>query len=107
MLLYGLKCICMLILQRINTLINDNVLNISFQTGVKKVVSCLSTCIFPDKTTYPIDETMVSTHVNCYNIEEAGGIIGDDFILPFSGIPLFQIWILPLQFFLCPCDKLS
>ena len=27
--------------------------------GVKKVVSCLSTCIFPDKTSYPIDETMV------------------------------------------------
>lgn len=27
---------------------------------VKKCVSCLSTCIFPDKTTYPIDETMVS-----------------------------------------------
>ncbi|KOB76955.1 putative nad dependent epimerase/dehydratase [Operophtera brumata] len=26
---------------------------------VKKVVSCLSTCIFPDKTTYPIDETMI------------------------------------------------
>lgn len=26
---------------------------------VKKVVSCLSTCIFPDKTSYPIDETMV------------------------------------------------
>ena len=26
---------------------------------VQKVVSCLSTCIFPDKTTYPIDETMV------------------------------------------------
>ena len=24
-----------------------------------QVVSCLSTCIFPDKTTYPIDETMV------------------------------------------------
>ena len=22
-------------------------------------MSCLSTCIFPDKTTYPIDETMV------------------------------------------------
>ncbi|XP_025098644.1 GDP-L-fucose synthase-like [Pomacea canaliculata] len=44
---------------RINSLINDNVLNISYQTGVKKVVSCLSTCIFPDKTTYPIDETMI------------------------------------------------
>mmetsp|Transcript_10350 Transcript_10350/g.31007 ORF Transcript_10350/g.31007 Transcript_10350/m.31007 type:complete len:226 (+) Transcript_10350:292-969(+) len=27
--------------------------------GVEKLVSCLSTCIFPDKTTYPIDETMI------------------------------------------------
>ncbi|XP_050391985.1 GDP-L-fucose synthase [Patella vulgata] len=44
---------------RLNTIINDNVLNISYKMGVKKVVSCLSTCIFPDKTTYPIDETMV------------------------------------------------
>lgn len=26
---------------------------------MKKLVSCLSTCIFPDKTSYPIDETMV------------------------------------------------
>lgn len=26
---------------------------------VRKVVSCLSTCIFPDKTSYPIDETMI------------------------------------------------
>ena len=26
---------------------------------VKKLVSCLSTCVFPDKTSYPIDETMV------------------------------------------------
>lgn len=39
---------------------NDNVLQISYETGVKKVVSCLSTCIFPDKTEYPIDETMVN-----------------------------------------------
>ncbi|KAI8137525.1 hypothetical protein BJV82DRAFT_635196 [Fennellomyces sp. T-0311] len=44
---------------RENLLINDNVLEFSKQYGVKKVVSCLSTCIFPDKTTYPIDETMV------------------------------------------------
>ena len=28
-------------------------------TQVQKLVSCLSTCIFPDKTSYPIDETMV------------------------------------------------
>lgn len=38
---------------------NDNILQTSFEFGVQKVVSCLSTCIFPDKTTYPIDETMV------------------------------------------------
>ncbi|UYV77183.1 TSTA3 [Cordylochernes scorpioides] len=44
---------------RTNILINDNVLHTSYQTGVSKVVSCLSTCIFPDKTTYPIDETMI------------------------------------------------
>ncbi|XP_026759685.2 GDP-L-fucose synthase [Galleria mellonella] len=44
---------------RENMAINDNVLEASHKHGVKKVVSCLSTCIFPDKTTYPIDETMV------------------------------------------------
>ena len=42
-----------------NTLINLNVLKAAQVTGVKKVVSCLSTCIFPDKTSYPIDEQMV------------------------------------------------
>ena len=40
--------------------INDNVLATSLEYKVKKVISCLSTCIFPDKTTYPIDETMVA-----------------------------------------------
>ncbi|KAI1278763.1 GDP-L-fucose synthase [Halotydeus destructor] len=44
---------------RKNMAINDNVLATAHRHGVKKVVSCLSTCIFPDKTTYPIDETMV------------------------------------------------
>jgi len=38
---------------------NDHILELSHQFGVQKVVSCLSTCIFPDKTSYPIDETMV------------------------------------------------
>lgn len=38
---------------------NDNVLLVSHETNVAKVVSCLSTCIFPDKVQYPIDETMV------------------------------------------------
>ncbi|CAB4420919.1 unnamed protein product [Rhizophagus irregularis] len=44
---------------RDNLLINDNVLQTAHEHKVKKVVSCLSTCIFPDKTTYPIDETMI------------------------------------------------
>merc|ERR1719431_907573 len=42
-----------------NVLINLNVLYCSQEFGVEKVVSCLSTCVFPDKTTYPIDETML------------------------------------------------
>ncbi|KAK7134058.1 hypothetical protein R3I94_015800 [Phoxinus phoxinus] len=44
---------------RNNVFINDNVLQTAHEFGVVKVVSCLSTCIFPDKTTYPIDETMI------------------------------------------------
>uniref|UniRef100_UPI003AAA970E GDP-L-fucose synthase-like n=1 Tax=Centroberyx gerrardi TaxID=166262 RepID=UPI003AAA970E len=44
---------------RNNIYINDNVLQAAHEVGVVKVVSCLSTCIFPDKTTYPIDETMI------------------------------------------------
>ncbi|CAH2040869.1 unnamed protein product, partial [Iphiclides podalirius] len=44
---------------RENMAINDNVLYASYKYNVQKVVSCLSTCIFPDKTTYPIDETMI------------------------------------------------
>eukprot|EP00455_Lapot_gusevi_P018181 TRINITY_DN1986_c0_g2_i2.p1 TRINITY_DN1986_c0_g2~~TRINITY_DN1986_c0_g2_i2.p1 ORF type:complete len:323 (-),score=97.39 TRINITY_DN1986_c0_g2_i2:98-1066(-) len=44
---------------RYNVAMNDNILHFSHKFGVQKVVSCLSTCIFPDKTTYPIDETMV------------------------------------------------
>ncbi|XP_016393688.1 GDP-L-fucose synthase-like [Sinocyclocheilus rhinocerous] len=44
---------------RYNVFINDNVLQAAHEFGVVKVVSCLSTCIFPDKTTYPIDETMI------------------------------------------------
>lgn len=33
--------------------------NTNANKQVEKLVSCLSTCIFPDKTTYPIDETMI------------------------------------------------
>ncbi|XP_063700340.1 probable GDP-L-fucose synthase [Culicoides brevitarsis] len=44
---------------RDNMAMNDNVLSVSHEFHVEKVISCLSTCIFPDKTTYPIDETMI------------------------------------------------
>jgi GDP-L-fucose synthase len=42
-----------------NLRINMNVLKACHLVKVKKVVSCLSTCIFPDQTSYPIDETML------------------------------------------------
>tara|TARA_B100001063_G_scaffold138607_2_gene129520 strand:+ start:26496 stop:27428 length:933 start_codon:yes stop_codon:yes gene_type:complete len=42
-----------------NTLINFNVVKYSHEFNVKKLICCLSTCIFPDKTTYPINEEML------------------------------------------------
>ena len=69
-----------------NLIINYNILKLSHKYKVKKLICILSTCIFPDKTTYPIDETMLhngpphnsndayayakrlmETHVNAYN----------------------------------------
>ena len=44
---------------RENMLMNDNVMECCRIHKVTKLVSCLSTCVFPDKTSYPIDETMV------------------------------------------------
>jgi len=44
---------------RDNISINDNILECAKDYKAQKVISCLSTCIFPDKTTYPIDETMI------------------------------------------------
>lgn len=43
---------------RDNVIMNDNVMECCKDGGVK-LVSCLSTCIFPDKTSYPIDESMI------------------------------------------------
>jgi GDP-L-fucose synthase len=44
---------------RENVLINDNVMECCRIHNVTKLVSFLSTCIFPDDTKYPIDETML------------------------------------------------
>jgi GDP-L-fucose synthase len=42
-----------------NILINFNVIKVCHEIGVKKLISCLSTCIFPDNITYPITEDML------------------------------------------------
>jgi len=42
-----------------NLMINYNVVKCAHDYGVKRMIVCLSTCIFPDQTTYPIDETML------------------------------------------------
>jgi GDP-L-fucose synthase len=42
-----------------NILINMNVLKAAHEIKVKKLIACLSTCIFPDNTTYPINEEML------------------------------------------------
>ena len=39
-----------------NVQINMNVIQLSHEFKVKKLICCLSTCIFPDKTTYPMTE---------------------------------------------------
>eukprot|EP00003_Mantamonas_plastica_P004623 TRINITY_DN1365_c0_g1_i1.p1 TRINITY_DN1365_c0_g1~~TRINITY_DN1365_c0_g1_i1.p1 ORF type:complete len:323 (+),score=101.42 TRINITY_DN1365_c0_g1_i1:1-969(+) len=44
---------------RENSAINDNILSLSHAYGVQKVVSCLSTCIFPAEIEFPIKETDV------------------------------------------------
>jgi len=44
---------------RENILINDNILHASYEAKVTKLISCLSTCIFPDKVEYPLDENKI------------------------------------------------
>ena len=42
-----------------NILINLNVLQTCYQFSVKKVISCLSTCVFPYEVVYPITEELL------------------------------------------------
>ena len=42
-----------------NMQMNYHVLKCCYEFDVEKVISCLSTCVFPDKTTYPINENML------------------------------------------------
>ena len=42
-----------------NVYINTNVLDCARDTGVKKVVSLLSTCVYPDEAVYPLQEDQI------------------------------------------------
>ena len=42
-----------------NILINFNIIKCCYDYNIEKLISCLSTCIFPDKTEYPIKEEML------------------------------------------------
>ncbi len=42
-----------------NLLINYNIIKCCHDFKIKKLISCLSTCIFPNDTTYPINESML------------------------------------------------
>ncbi|ORX33586.1 NAD dependent epimerase/dehydratase family-domain-containing protein, partial [Kockovaella imperatae] len=44
---------------RDNLLINDSVLQNSHDFKVQKLISCLSTCVFPDKVEYPLRESSI------------------------------------------------
>ncbi len=58
---------------RLNVLMQDNIFQACRAHNVAKLVSCLSTCVFPDKTTYPIDETMVHNGPPHFSNEVSGG----------------------------------
>ena len=52
-----------------NMLMNINVIQCAYKSKVRNLVCCLSTCIFPDNTTYPINEQMLHngpTHESNY-----------------------------------------
>ena len=57
-----------------NNLINNNVVHLCYVYKVKKLVSCLSTCIFPDHTSYPIDETMLHNGI-CHSSNLGYGMV--------------------------------
>ena len=44
---------------RDNLLINDHVLHMAHTYKVQKLISCLSTCVFPDQVTYPLNEEKI------------------------------------------------
>ena len=52
-----------------NIMINTNIIELSRKYNVKKLISFLSTCIFPDKISYPLNETKIhlgEPHISNY-----------------------------------------
>ena len=101
-----------------------------FMAQVKKCVSCLSTCIFPDKTTYPIDETMLHNgppHTSNFGYSYAKRMIDvqNRWVMGWEELQrslsldwsatlfrthsgnLWLNWWLPLGFFSCPVQNNS
>ena len=50
-----------------NIQINTNVLHAAYESGVKKVVSLLSTCIYPDNVSHPLTEDQIHNGVPHYS----------------------------------------
>ena len=50
-----------------NIQINTNVLHGAYKAGTKKVVSLLSTCIYPDKVSYPLTEEQIHNGIPHYS----------------------------------------
>jgi GDP-L-fucose synthase len=46
-----------------NLMVNTNVIEASRKAGVKRLVAFLSTCVFPDKVTYPLTIDQIHTGV--------------------------------------------
>jgi len=44
---------------RDNLLMNDNVISLCHEFGVKRAIFCLSTCVFPDKADFPLTEESI------------------------------------------------
>ena len=53
-----------------NLAINLNIVKCCGEMKIKNLIACLSTCIFPSKTSYPIDETMIHLGPPHYTNEE-------------------------------------
>jgi hypothetical protein len=67
-----------------NMTINMNVIKMCHLFGVKRLICCLSTCIFPDEIVYPIEEK--DLQYDCFN----DVIVLDHHILQMRDMPMLN-----------------